>query len=141
VASSLFDVQFVVPFFHPALTREAPVQHQVPKPDQVVCCARCEHSFDAMDNRAWVSTKESEASPLCPLCNTIVLRSSPEWAIWNSCNGIFEVMPRRAAAVLAAQERYANFDVSIVAARAFVEHDDDQWLRKMREDDLEARRA
>lgn len=110
-------------------------------PDQIVRCTRCEHSFDAMDNRAWVGGRDSEASPLCPLCCTIALRSTEEWAVWNDCNGIFEVHPRRALAAQAVSERYANCQVTVVAARAFVEHDDDQWLRKMREDELEARRA
>lgn len=109
--------------------------------DQTVRCTRCEHSFDAMDQRAWISTKNSDASPLCPMCCTLVLRSSEEWAIWNSCNGIFELMPRRAAALQAAKERYAATDVTVVPARAFIEPEDEHWHRKFREDELEARRA
>jgi hypothetical protein len=109
-------------------------------PDQIIGCTTCEHSFDAMDDRAFISARDSESVALCPLCYTL-LRSSEEWAIWNSCNGPFEIFPRRALAHAAIKDRYAKMDVEVVPIRAIREPEDNRWHRQIREDELEKRRA
>jgi hypothetical protein len=108
--------------------------------DQIIRCTGCEHSFDGMDDRAFIGVKGSESSALCPLC-AILLRSSEEWAIWNDCNGVFESFPRRALAHDAIKQRYGNADVKVVPVRTFLEPVDNHWHRQAREDELEKRRA
>lgn len=109
--------------------------------DSIIQCTDCEHSFDAMDDRALIfSKRDSDVNPICPLCATI-LRSSQEWAIWNNCNGVFEVFPRRAGAHVVAKLNYKGTDVTVVPVRTFVEPEDNHWHRHMREDDLGKRRA
>jgi hypothetical protein len=108
--------------------------------DQIISCTGCEHSFDAMDDRAFIATKGPDSTALCPLCTTL-LRSSEEWSIWNNCNGVFESFPRRALADDAIKQRYGNANVTVVPTRTFLEPVDDHWHRTMREDELEKRRA
>lgn len=117
------------------------MQESAQRPDLVIRCSDCEHSFDAMDGRALVFSKRGSGSnPLCPLCATI-LRSSQEWAIWNNCNGVFEVFPRRAGAQVVAKLNYKGADVTVIPVRTFVEPEDNHWHRHKREDELDKRRA
>lgn len=74
-------------------------------------------------------------------CAALYLRSSEEWAIWNNCNGVFESFPRRALAYEAVKQRYGKADVTVVPVRTILEPLDNHWHRKMREDELEKRRA
>jgi hypothetical protein len=108
--------------------------------DQIICCTSCDHSFDAMDDRAIIGVKRPDSIALCPLC-AISLRSSEEWSIWNDCNGVFESFPRRALAHEAIKARYGKADVTVVPTRTFLEPEDNRWHRAMREDELELRRA
>lgn len=75
------------------------------------------------------------------MCATIVLESSEEWAIWNDCNGVFEVFNRRARAQEVLRASYAKCDARVVPVRVFVEPEDNRWLRVVREDDHEGRRC
>lgn len=105
--------------------------------DQIIICSGCDFGFDAMDERGSVDSENPDGFALCPYC-LVELRSSEEWAIWNDCNGIFELRPTRAEARKIATEQYAGCDVSVVPARAFVEPKDDHWQRAFRENEREA---
>lgn len=100
--------------------------------DLIVCCDRCEHSFDAMHPEAWVSSKR-DGGELCPLCATIVFRSSEGWAVWNDCNGAFEVLWRRSDANQAIAERYSDCGARAEPIRVIREPEDHVCLRHWRE--------
>jgi hypothetical protein len=102
--------------------------------DQVIQCDRCDFSFDAMDNRCWISTKES-SGPLCPLCATKVFRSVEAWCVWNDCQGIWEdtVHARRAGATEHLSTSHSGIGGRVVPVRIYKEHDDDVPLREWSE--------
>jgi hypothetical protein len=104
--------------------------------DMIVCCTDCEHSFDAMDARCWISSRDDNSLALCPLCNAL-LRSSRDWAVWNDCNGVFETFPRRAAAEHAIAEQYQGCGASVMPVRVIAEPDEDRWMRHVSEDNHE----
>jgi hypothetical protein len=106
----------------------------------IIACDRCEHSFDAMHPESWISTKE-EAGALCPLCAVIVLRSSEAWAVWNSCNGVFETTWRRAEAEQLIAGSYRDCDASAVPVRVMLEPKEDVHMRHWRETEDYGRNA
>lgn len=64
------------------------------------------------------------------------LRGREMWAIWNSCNGVFEVTNWRKDALDVIAEAYSEHE-TVVPVRVFVEPEDDHDLRHSHEDDRE----
>ena len=61
------------------------------------------------------------------------------WAVWNSCNGVFEVTSWRQDALDIITEAYSKHE-TVIPVRVFVEDEDRHWLRHAQEDELEALR-
>lgn len=59
------------------------------------------------------------------------------WAVWNSCNGVFEVACWRRDALNIIAEAYSEHE-TVVPVRVFVEDEDRHWLCHQREDEREA---
>jgi hypothetical protein len=59
------------------------------------------------------------------------------WAVWNSCNGVFEVTNWRKDALAIIAEAYSEHETA-VPVRVLVEDEDRHWLRHGREDEREA---
>ena len=59
-------------------------------------CGYCDHFFDPGDERAHVPQDgDPRYSPSCPACTMMNLSGDEAWAVWNSCNGIFEIRHSR----------------------------------------------
>jgi hypothetical protein len=59
------------------------------------------------------------------------------WAVWNSCNGVFEVACWRKDALNIIAEAYSEHE-TVVPVRVVVEDEDRHWLRHQYEDEREA---
>lgn len=65
------------------------------------------------------------------------LRGREMWAIWNSCNGVFDVTNWRKDALDVIAEAYSEHE-TVVPVRVLVEPEDDHDLRHAHEDEREA---
>lgn len=108
--------------------------------DQIIQCTDCEHSFDAMDDRAWISARDADSHALCAMCFAL-LKSSRDWAVWNSCNGVFETFPTRAEAREVIKARYSGCDATVMPVRTILEPEDSRHMREWSESEMERRRA
>jgi hypothetical protein len=102
-----------------------------------VMCGFCDHEFDRSDKRAYIP-KDREADARCPYCCQMTLRGTEMWAVWNSCNGIFEVTSWRQDALAIIEEAYSEHE-TVVPVRVFVDHEDRNWQRHAHEDEREIR--
>jgi hypothetical protein len=65
-----------------------------------VTCGWCKHFFDPTDKRCYIpATPDPRCPPCCPCCTMERLAGDEAWAVWNACNGVFEVLFDRRGAV------------------------------------------
>lgn len=99
--------------------------------DMIICCEKCQHSFDAMDERAWISPRGDGGGPLCPYCAMVVLNSREAWSVWNSCNGIFNcIVGRRSEAEKILKDEYDGLDAKVIPVRVCYEADDHEVMMR-----------
>lgn len=92
-----------------------------------ITCAHCDHFFDPSDRRA-AFTKKSDPKypPICPACAIETLRGNEAWAVWNNCNGVFEVCMDRDDAVKKLAEYPVEAGCKVVPVRVY-EEPEDRW--------------
>ena len=100
-------------------------------------CDDCGHLFDPADKRGYVpKADEKTLKPCCPLCWALMIRGTPAWAVWNSCQGIFtDAVTHSRAEAKALLGRTG--DEKVVPVRILIEPKDSHWRRQMQEDDRE----
>lgn len=103
--------------------------------DMLICCDRCDFQFDAMDDRAYLSTKDSDWGALCPHCAVEVLRSTDAWCVWNDCQGIWPETAdaRKANAENFLKTTHSGIEGRVVPIRMFPEPEDRIGFRECHE--------
>jgi len=95
-------------------------------------CDECGNQFDPNDKRASLSN-EPRYPTLCPLCTFLRYHGSQAWAVWNSCQGIFDdaVRSRKSEAEEIMHAEYVGVADKVVPVRIYVEpehqHDYREW--------------
>lgn len=91
-----------------------------------IICASCDHFFDPTDKRAYIpDPPDPRYGPQCPACTMEELCGDKAWAVWNSCNGVFEVAMSRQGAVERLAE-YLDCECRVVPVRVYTEPED-RW--------------
>lgn len=110
-----------------------------PKPSdacEMVRCEQCDNYFDARDKRAFLPSEPN--GWYCPLCAYRRLHGDKQWAVWNSCNGIFECRVRRHEAEALINGRdYHRESESTVPVRVYIEPEDEWHMRAWSENGWE----
>ena len=92
-------------------------------------CGDCGHFFDPTDKRAYIAT-DPKFTTQCPCCATMSFRGSEMWAVWNDCNGVFEVASRKAEAQRILEKEFSDFQASVVPVRVYLEPNKDDWSHR-----------
>jgi hypothetical protein len=96
-----------------------------------VVCGECDHFFDPSDKRSFVPNPPDPRYPqLCPACTIQTLHGREAWAVWNDCNGVFEVHLDREDAVGKLPEYPAGAECKVIPVRVYEESEDRWGLRE-----------
>lgn len=106
-----------------------------------VICGWCDHFFDPTDKRSYIpDPPDPRYPPRCPACTREQLCGDKAWAVWNDCNGVFEVSFDRRGAVKRLEEYPQG--CSVIPVRVYAEPRDEwdfiEWCWRNEHPDEEA---